>query len=116
MVDWGSGDLDMPLIHFVEANGDAISVDVPLGETVMDGALSQGIGNILGVCGGACCCATCHCYVDAEWSEQIEPPSEEEQDGLDTVLDLRDNSRLSCQIVVTGALDGLVVYLPEFQY
>lgn len=64
-------------------------------------------------CGGSCCCATCHVYVDAAWLDKLVPPSPEEQDLLDDAADKRDNSRLSCQILMSDDLDGLKVTLAE---
>lgn len=62
-------------------------------------------------CGGCCSCATCHVYVDEEWVDKLYPPQDEEQDLLDTAPDVRDNSRLSCQILMSEELDGLKVTL-----
>lgn len=62
-------------------------------------------------CGGCCSCATCHVYVDEAWVDKLYPPQEEEQDLLDTAPDVRDNSRLSCQILMSEELDGLKVTL-----
>jgi 2Fe-2S ferredoxin len=65
-------------------------------------------------CGGCCACATCHVYVDAEWTAKLKGADEEEADMLDLALDVMDNSRLSCQVEFTAALDGLKVTLaPE---
>jgi 2Fe-2S ferredoxin len=71
--------------------------------------------DIAAECGGACACATCHVYVDEAWREKVGPPSPMEEDMLDFGYDVRANSRLSCQIKVTEALDGLVVATPERQ-
>ena len=67
--------------------------------------------NIKAECGGACACATCHVYVDAEWLDKLVPASGEEEAMLDTVVDIRDNSRLSCQIIMNDDLDGLKLTL-----
>ncbi len=65
-------------------------------------------------CGGACACATCHVYVDADWLPKLFPPTDEEIDMLDQAVRVRDESRLSCQILMSDALDGLRVTLaPE---
>jgi ferredoxin, 2Fe-2S len=68
---------------------------------------------VLGECNASMACATCHVVVDAMWSERLDPPSETEEDTLDTVFNLQPTSRLSCQIKLTPALDGLSVRLPE---
>lgn len=62
-------------------------------------------------CGGCCSCATCHVYVDEEWIPKLYPPRDDEQDLLDTAPDVQDNSRLSCQILMSEELDGLKVTL-----
>jgi len=67
--------------------------------------------NIKAECGGALSCATCHVYVDKDWTEAVGAPSDEEEDMLDSVGDVRPNSRLSCQILMSDALDGLKVTL-----
>ncbi|GHA14859.1 (2Fe-2S) ferredoxin [Devosia pacifica] len=67
--------------------------------------------NIKAECGGACSCATCHVFVAEEWMDKVGAPSEEEEDMLDTVADVRSNSRLSCQILLDESLDGLKVTL-----
>jgi len=62
-------------------------------------------------CGGACCCATCHVYVAPEWVNRIPVMTEEEEVMLDSAMQVHDNSRLSCQIVMSEALDGLHVLI-----
>ena len=80
-------------------------------------ALYNGIEGIVGECGGGLACATCHCYVESDWVDRLEPPSEAELQMLESaVSEVRPSSRLSCQIALTGSLDGLVVDLPEAQY
>ena len=107
----------MPLVVYVDADGTRRDIDVPDGENVMRGALYNGIAGIVGECGGALSCATCHCYVDAEWLDRLPPLSTEENDLLDSAAAARKpNSRLSCQIVMGADLDGLRVALPETQY
>jgi 2Fe-2S ferredoxin len=71
--------------------------------------------DIAAECGGACACATCHVYVDEAWREATGSPAQMEEDMLDFAFDIRSESRLSCQIKVTEALDGLVVRIPEKQ-
>ena len=71
---------------------------------------------VMGIRHGACTCATCHCYVDEAWSDIVGPPSMMEEDMLDFAFDVRDTSRLSCQIKVSDALDGLRVSVPEKQF
>jgi len=67
-------------------------------------------------CGGACACATCHVYIAPEWVERVGAPNEMEVDMLDFAFDVRENSRLSCQVKLTEELDGLMVTVPEKQF
>ncbi|MBU3070397.1 2Fe-2S iron-sulfur cluster binding domain-containing protein [Aestuariicella sp. G3-2] len=106
----------MPLINYIEANGNHYEADVAVGESVMQGAVDNMIDGILAECGGACACATCHCYVDEAWVSKIPAPEPQEQDMLEAVVEPKENSRLSCQIVVTEDMDGLTVHLPASQY
>ena len=86
-----------------------------VGSTVMETAIEHGVPGIVAECGGACACATCHVHVAAEWQEKMGVPEIMEEDMLDFAFDVRPTSRLSCQIRVTEALDGLVVHTPERQ-
>jgi 2Fe-2S ferredoxin len=105
----------MAKITFIDHTGAARTVDADVGSTVMETAIKNGIAGIEAECGGACACATCHVYVDEAWREKTGAPSPMEEDMLDFGFDVRANSRLSCQIKVTDALDGLVVRTPERQ-
>lgn len=106
----------MPLIFYVTHQNDMYEADVPVGNTVMQGAVDNGIDGILAECGGMMSCATCHCYVDEQWADQLGPASGAEADMIAAVPDPRSNSRLSCQLKVTEAMEGLTVHLPETQY
>ncbi|MCV6614627.1 MAG: 2Fe-2S iron-sulfur cluster-binding protein [Cellvibrionaceae bacterium] len=106
----------MPLINYIDASGNQFEADVEVGSNVMQGAVDNMIDGILAECGGACACATCHCYVDENWLDKVEQASAAEKDLLDAVVDPKHNSRLSCQLTVTAGMDGLVVHLPASQY
>lgn len=106
----------MPRINYVEHNGKRHTVDVPIGFSVMEGAVNNSIPGIDGDCGGACACATCHVYVDPEWAPKLSPPNDLESDMLGFAFEPDERSRLSCQIKVMPELDGLTVYLPAQQY
>jgi 2Fe-2S ferredoxin len=106
----------MPKVTYIEHNGKEHVIDVPVGQTVMEGATKHAVPGIDADCGGACACATCHVYVDAAWLEKTGKPSGMEQSMLDFAADVEPNSRLSCQIKVTAELDGLVVKLPSSQH
>ena len=106
----------MPNIVFVHPDGAREELEIDEGTSVMQGATSQGIDGIVAECGGNCMCATCHVYVEPSQLALLPAMSEEEDALLDaTASDRKPNSRLSCQIKVTQALDGLVVNLPERQ-
>lgn len=105
----------MTKITFINANGDSHLVEAENGATIMEVALKNGISGIIGECGGACTCATCHVYIDKDWLEKAGEPSVCEEDMLDFASDVRDESRLSCQIKVTDELDGIIVHIPERQ-
>ncbi|MEN6543402.1 2Fe-2S iron-sulfur cluster-binding protein [Parvibaculum sp.] len=106
----------MTKIIFKEHDGKEHPVEVENGMTVMEAAIKNMIPGIDADCGGACACATCHVYVDAAWMDKVGKPESMEEDMLDFAFDVRENSRLSCQIKVTDALDGLVVTTPEKQF
>jgi 2Fe-2S ferredoxin len=105
----------MPLIRFISHDGAEQEVHVPVGTSVMHAAIDNGVSGILADCGGACSCATCHCYVDEGWQQKTGEPDEVEAQMLDFVMEHQPNSRLSCQIVVNDDLDGLVIRLPASQ-
>ena len=105
----------MPKITYIEHTGDSHTVEAEIGSTVMETAIKNMIPGIEAECGGACACATCHVYVDEAWSDTVGPPSSMEEDMLDFAFDVRPTSRLSCQIKVTEAPDGLVVTTPDRQ-
>lgn len=106
----------MPKIKYIEHNGKEHIVDVPLGWSVMEGAVKNMIPGIDADCGGACACATCHVYVDPAWAAKLPAKEDMEETMLDFAQDLEPNSRLSCQIKVTKELDGFIVRLPKSQH
>ncbi|WP_257295097.1 (2Fe-2S)-binding protein [Endozoicomonas sp. YOMI1] len=106
----------MPLIQFVTHDGNQYEAEIDSGSTLMQGAVDNMIDGILAECSGACSCGTCHCYIDENWAEIVGPAEGMEQEMLDVVREPRETSRLSCQIVVTDDMEGLVVHLPESQY
>lgn len=106
----------MAKITYIEFDGTEHPIEVAEGLSVMEGAVRNRIPGIDADCGGACACSTCHVYVDPAWREKVGPPNEMEEDMLDFAFDVRENSRLSCQIRVEKELDGLVVRMPEKQF
>ncbi|MEJ2117078.1 MAG: 2Fe-2S iron-sulfur cluster-binding protein [Alphaproteobacteria bacterium] len=105
----------MPKITYIDHTGNSTTVEAQIGQTVMETAIKHAIPGIVGECGGACACATCHVYVDDAWREATGEPSQAEEDMLDFAFDVRENSRLCCQIRITSAHDGLIVRIPERQ-
>lgn len=106
----------MPEVTFVSATGATSTIEVPTGETLMRAALKKAIAGILGECGGACCCATCHVYVDDASLPRVPPIRDMEEQMLEFVAAPRhDNSRLACQIIMGPTIEGLTVYLPPTQ-
>jgi len=105
----------MANITYIDPDGTARTVDGEFGSTVMETAIKNNVPGIEAECGGACACATCHVYVDDAWRAVVGDPSPMEEDMLDFGYDVRESSRLSCQIKVTEALDGLTVRVPERQ-
>ncbi|XUY28169.1 2Fe-2S iron-sulfur cluster-binding protein [Agrobacterium sp. rho-8.1] len=105
----------MTKLTIVAFDGTQQDFDVSNGSTVMENAVRNSVPGIDAECGGACACATCHVYVDDAWGERVGPPEPMEEDMLDFAFDVRPTSRLSCQIKMTDALDGLVVHVPERQ-
>jgi 2Fe-2S ferredoxin len=111
----------MITVHFVSIASDGArhetSVQTLPGQSLMDAASAEGIDGIAADCGGLLTCATCHVIVNEDWLKQLPPASTDEQAMLDfTAVPHNKNSRLSCQIQLTQALDGLSVELPTTQY
>jgi len=105
----------MATITYITYAGEEHKVDAETGSTVMEAAVRAMVPGIEAECGGACACATCHVYVDAAWRETVGGPSPMEEDMLDFAYEVREGSRLSCQIKVADEFDGLVVKVPERQ-
>lgn len=106
----------MPHITFVRPDGTRKTVEAPEGETLMRAARQHGMQDILGECGGACCCATCHVYVDDASMARLPPPEAMELQLLEfTAAPRRAGSRLACQILADRRSDGLTVQLPATQ-
>jgi 2Fe-2S ferredoxin len=105
----------MVRVTYIEYCGTEKTVNAQPGETVMQTAVNNEVTGILGDCGGALSCSTCHVYITSEWQEKVGPPGEAEQFMLELAVEPEKCSRLSCQIAVTPALDGLVVRVPVSQ-
>jgi len=106
----------MPRVIYTHSTGDRKEVDVPLGQNLMLGAASHGIDGIVGDCGGAMSCATCHVIVDDRFAGLLPAPDDTENQLLDFTAAPREaNSRLSCQIVMSATLDGITVRIADPQ-
>lgn len=102
-------------LKFIGNDETVYDLEVQDGSTVMENAVRNGVPGIEAECGGACACATCHVYVDEAWTEKVGEPEPMEEDMLDFAVDVRANSRLSCQITMSAELDGLTVRVPDSQ-
>ncbi len=102
----------MPKLTFLKADGSRLEVEAPVGATVLDLAHRHGI-DLEGACEGSMACSTCHVVVDEASFDRLPEPSEDEEDMLDLAYGLTRTSRLGCQIVITEALDGLVLHVPS---
>ena len=105
----------MPKITYIEYGGKSHTIEVANGLSVMEGAVQNNIPGIDADCGGSMACATCHVYVKEEWFNKLPKKEDGEEDMLDMAFEPKKNSRLSCQLMVSDQLDGLVVNLPEKQ-
>ncbi len=105
----------MPKITYIDSSGNHKTIDVEKGLSVMEGAVKNNISGIDADCGGGMACATCHVYVKEEWLNKLEKIEDAEQDMIDMAFEPKKNSRLSCQLIVSDELDGLVVTTPSKQ-
>ena len=102
----------MPKITFIQKNGLKKEIDATIGKTLLEVAKENDI-DLMGACDGMCACGSCHVYIDEDTLKKINPPKEEEENVLDVVFNLQENSRLAGQIVVSEDIDGAVITIPE---
>jgi 2Fe-2S ferredoxin len=105
----------MPKITFVHPDASRTTIEAAAGLTAMEAARNNSVRGITAECGGQCSCSTCHCYVDTGWLARLPPKKDDEASLVEFAWEPRPTSRLTCQIVLTEALDGLVLYVPEQQ-
>jgi 2Fe-2S ferredoxin len=105
----------MSKITYIDSSGNSKTIDVENGLSVMEGAVQNNIPGIDADCGGGMACATCHVYVKEEWLNKLDKPEDAEQDMIDMAFEPKKNSRLSCQLIVSDKLDGLIVTTPSKQ-
>lgn len=103
----------MPKITYVDVDGTRYDCEVASGLSLMEGAINNGVPGILAICGGSCACSTCHAYIDEAWAERVGGPNDIEDATLDLANDRRPTSRLTCQVQVDDALNGLVVHVAK---
>ena len=105
----------MPKIIYNDNQGDSKTIEVENGLSVMEGAIQNDIPGIDADCGGSMACATCHVYVEEKWLDKLPKAEDGENDMIDMAFEPKKNSRLSCQLIVSNELDGLIVTTPEKQ-
>ena len=105
----------MPKITYIDQKGISQTFNVENGLTVMEGAVQNNVPGIDADCGGSMACATCHVYVEESWFNRLPATEDAEKDMIDMAYDPKKNSRLSCQIIVSDEIDGLIVTTPEKQ-
>ena len=105
----------MPKITYIEHSGKSHTLEVAKGLSVMEGAVQNNIPGIDADCGGGMACATCHVYVKEEWFDKLPKKEDGEEDILDMAFEPKKNSRLSCQLMVSDEIDGLIVNIPSKQ-
>jgi len=103
----------MAQVIFHGSNGERNELEVPVGHSLMEAAIDNDVAGIVAECGGACACATCHAYVADVWLDKLPAISNMEDQMLDSVLDRRANSRLTCQIEMVESLDGLEIHAAD---
>jgi 2Fe-2S ferredoxin len=106
----------MPKVTFIAHDGKRYEVEAQAGLSLMRAAVDNDVPGIDGDCGGQCACATCHVFIDPAWAARTGQRTQQEDDMLNFAAELRDSSRLACQVQVTAELDGLVVAMPEGQH
>lgn len=105
----------MPRLTFIQPDGSRRTVVAAVGQSVMEAARSNDIRGIRAECGGECACSTCHCYVESAWIDRLPAARDDEAGLIEFAWEPKAGSRLTCQLVVTEAFDGLVLHLPERQ-
>ena len=106
----------MAKVIFIDYQGEEREVDATNGDSLMEAATNNDIPGIDADCGGACACATCHGYIDQDWTAVVGSPADLEAEMLEVAEDVKDNSRLACQVKVSDEMDGLRVITPESQF
>ena len=103
----------MPTITVIDRSGQSRDVEAEDGLTLMEVIRDNGFDELLALCGGCCSCATCHVHIDPAYKDKVPPMGADEDDLLESTDDRDDNSRLSCQIPVSDAIEGLTVTIAQ---
>ena len=103
----------MPKVVYVDIKGERHECKVANGVSLMEGAVQHGIPGILAICGGSCACSTCHAYIDDAWVAQVGPANDIEDSTLELAFERKSGSRLTCQIAMSDALDGVIVHVAQ---
>jgi len=103
----------MPKVIYITPAGERVEAEVDYGYSVMEGAINNNVEGIVAECGGACACATCHSYIDESWMTRLPEMDDMEDSMLDAAYERKENSRLTCQIEMSDALDGLIVHVAD---
>lgn len=106
----------MPKIIFIDPDNNEIEVNAEVGASLMEAAMAASVPGVEAVCGGNCVCATCHCFLEAQWYARIPPPNEDEAEMLDATIEVRPTSRLTCQITVESGFEGMRVEVSPSQH
>ena len=105
----------MAKITYIQNSGNSQTIEISNGLSVMEGAVQNDIPGIDADCGGGMACATCHVYVKEDWLNKLPAKEDGEEDMLDMAFEPKKNSRLSCQLIISDELNGLIVTTPEQQ-
>jgi len=103
----------MPTIKITDVAGESREVEAKAGLSLMEVAVDNNVSGMVAECGGACACATCHVYVDEAWLQKLPAMDDMEDAMLDSALERRANSRLSCQLEISAELDGLALTVAD---
>lgn len=103
----------MPKITYIDVDGKAFETNVASGLSLMEGAINAGVPGVLAICGGSCACSTCHAYIDDAWTAVVGGPNDIEDATLDLANERKPSSRLTCQVQITDAMDGLIVHVAK---
>ncbi len=106
----------MPTLEITDLAGNVTSLDAKSGETLMEALRDNGYDDILAICGGVCSCSSCHCYIEDDWKEKLDTPSEDEVQLVSSTEHYKGNSRLSCQVTLTDDMDGMKVTIAQQDY